>query len=212
LRHSPGAGVLTAIGLATIAPAVPITTASATTPAANPAPAVLGEQPLAARLHLVHDPGELVVIAVPVPPKTTPAPAARSRYSAPQAPAPVSPRPTAWVSGPVWGSGNGFYYGYCTWWVAHKRFIPWRGNAWEWWGAAPAYGFAEGGAPRVGAIMVMGISGTSPSGHVAYVEAVYANGSFLVSEMNWWGVPGGGWGRVDFRTVTSRAGILGFIY
>jgi len=40
------------------------------------------------------------------------------------------------------------------------------------------------------AIMVMGISYTSPLGHAAYVEAVNPNGSFLVSEMNWWGVPG----------------------
>jgi surface antigen len=60
--------------------------------------------------------------------------------------------------------------------------------------------------------MVMGISSTSPQGHVGYVEAVSANGSFLISEMNWWGVPGGGWGRVDYRTVTSMRGILGFIY
>jgi len=34
----------------------------------------------------------------------------------------------------------------------------------------------------------------------------------VVSEMNWWGVPGGGWNRVDYRTVTSMRGILGFIY
>jgi surface antigen len=60
--------------------------------------------------------------------------------------------------------------------------------------------------------MVMGISGTSPQGHVAYVESVNANGSFVVSEMNWWGVPGGGWNRVDYRTVTSMRGVLGFIY
>ena len=60
--------------------------------------------------------------------------------------------------------------------------------------------------------MVMGISGSSPQGHVGYVEAVNPNGSFLISEMNWWGVPGGGWGRVDYRTVTSMRGILGFIY
>jgi surface antigen len=60
--------------------------------------------------------------------------------------------------------------------------------------------------------MVMGISASSPQGHVAYVEAINPNGSFLISEMNWWGVPGGGWGRVDFRTMTSMRGILGFIY
>jgi surface antigen len=47
---------------------------------------------------------------------------------------------------------------------------------------------------------------------VAYVESVRPDGSFLVSEMNWWGVPGGGWNRVDYRTVTSMRGVLGFIY
>jgi surface antigen len=118
----------------------------------------------------------------------------------------------AWAGGPVSGAANGFSYGYCTWWVAHKRSIPWRGNAYQWWWNARAFGFAEGAAPRPGAVMVMGISGTSPQGHVAYVESVNPNGSFLVSEMNWWGLPGGGWNRVDYRTVTSMRGVLGFIY
>jgi len=115
-------------------------------------------------------------------------------------------------SAPASGATNGFSYGYCTWWVAHKRPIPWRGNAYQWWWNARAFGFAEGATPRPGAVMVMGISGTSPQGHVAYVESVNPNGSFLVSEMNWWGVPGGGWNRVDYRTVSSMAGVLGFIY
>jgi len=38
-------------------------------------------------------------------------------------------------------------------------------------------------------------------GHVAYVEQVYADGSWLVSEMNYAGVNGGGWGRVSYRHV-----------
>src|SRR5437763_15895677 len=116
------------------------------------------------------------------------------------------------AAAPASGGGNGFSYGYCTWWVAHKRYIPWRGNAAQWWWNARPFGFAEGATPKAGAVMVMGVSGTSPEGHVAYVEAVNPNGSFLVSEMNWWGVPGGGWNRVDYRTVTSMRGILGFIY
>jgi hypothetical protein len=112
----------------------------------------------------------------------------------------------------VTGSPPPFAYGYCTWWVSHKRTIPWRGNAVQWWWNARAFGFAEGSVPRAGAIMVQGVSASSPSGHVAYVESINVNGSFLVSEMNWWGVPGGGWGRVDYRTVTSTRGVLGFIY
>jgi surface antigen len=126
--------------------------------------------------------------------------------------APAISRPA--VSVPQWqlGAGNGFDYGYCTWWVANKRAIPWRGNAREWWWNARPFGFAEGPTPRVGAIMAMSASYTSPLGHVAYVESVNANGSFVVSEMNWWGVAGGGWNRVDYRTVTSMQDVLGFIY
>ncbi|HXN02522.1 MAG TPA: CHAP domain-containing protein [Candidatus Dormibacteraeota bacterium] len=116
------------------------------------------------------------------------------------------------TAAPVSGAANGFSYGYCTWWVAHKRPIPWRGNAYQWWWNARSFGFAEGATPRAGAIMVLGISGSSPQGHVAFVESVNPDGSFVVSEMNWWGVAGGGWNRVDYRTVTSMRGILGFIY
>lgn len=150
----------------------------------------------------------IYVEATPSPPAAVPiAPAAPMRISAR-----MSSAGPAWAAGPVSGAANGFAFGYCTWWVAHKRYIPWRGNAYQWWWNARAFGFAEGAAPRPGAVMVMGISGTSPQGHVAYVESVNSNGSFLVSEMNWWGVAGGGWNRVDYRTVSSMAGVLGFIY
>jgi N-acetylmuramoyl-L-alanine amidase len=110
---------------------------------------------------------------------------------------------------PVYGGGGKFPYGYCTWWVAHKRYVPWSGNAYQWWYNAQQFGFAEGQLPMVGAIMVQGISWTSPVGHVAYVESVNADGSFTVSEMNY-----AGWGRVDYRTIKSTAGLdlLGFIY
>ena len=149
---------------------------------------------------------EATAEASPTPARATARPAVQ-RAAAARAPA-----GPAWAVGSVSGAGNGFTYGYCTWWVAHKRYVPWRGNAAQWWWNARPFGYAEGSAPRAGAIMVMGYSGTSPQGHVAYVESVNPNGSFLVSEMNWWGVPGGGWGRVDYRTVSSMAGILGFIY
>jgi surface antigen len=107
---------------------------------------------------------------------------------------------------------NHFYYGQCTWWVAHKRYVPWRGNAWAWWWNARRYGFKEGRKPRPGAIMVMGRAWWRPYGHVAYVLRVNRDGSFLVSEMNWWGVRGGGWNRVDHRRIKSMRGVLGFIY
>jgi surface antigen len=144
-------------------------------------------------------------------PVTTPATVTRSKVPRPASPPKAAPVVTRAV-GPVAGGANAFAYGYCTWWVAHKRNIPWRGNAAQWWWNARAFGAPEGATPKPGAIMVMGISASSPQGHVAYVEAINPNGSFLISEMNWWGVPGGGWGRVDYRTVTSMRGILGFIY
>jgi surface antigen len=153
----------------------------------------------------------IYVEATPTPPPAVVAPtptAALVRVAS----ARMSSSGPSWSAGTVSGAANGFSYGYCTWWVAHKRYIPWRGNAYQWWWNAPPFGFAEGATPRAGAVMVMGISGTSPQGHVAYVESVNPNGTFLVSEMNWWGVPGGGWNRVDYRTVTSMQGVLGFIY
>ncbi len=96
---------------------------------------------------------------------------------------------------------NHFPYGWCTWWVASKRYVPWRGNANQWPGNARAYGYAVGRVPVPGAIMV---TNESWWGHVAYVESVNGN-SVTVSEMNY-----SGWGRVSHRTVSAGYGI--YIY
>jgi surface antigen len=103
--------------------------------------------------------------------------------------------------------GNHFTYGYCTWYVANRRCIPWLGNAWEWYGNARAAGFPVGNQARVGAVAVWGV-GMSAWGHVAYVESVQPNG-FTVSEMNY-----SAWGQVNTRFVPySNSGPLeGFIY
>jgi surface antigen len=99
---------------------------------------------------------------------------------------------------------NHFPWGWCTWWVAQKRYVPWNGNAWQWYGNAQAYGRSVGRAPVPGAIMVTWESGY---GHVAYVESV-SGGSFTVSEMNY-----AGFGRVSSRTIsTSSVPLIGFIY
>jgi surface antigen len=99
---------------------------------------------------------------------------------------------------------NHFPYGWCTWWVAQKRYVPWSGNAWQWYGNAQAYGRPVGKAPVPGAIMVTWESGY---GHVAYVESV-SGGSFTVSEMNYVG-----FGRASTRTIsTSSVPLIGFIY
>jgi surface antigen len=209
LRRSVGRGAIFALGFGAISSAGQhqLTPVSASITTVLPLTrAVVGpDDPLP------RQPRATVMIYVEA---TPPPPAAVAIAPAPLrvASARMSSTGPAWAVGPVSGAANGFSYGYCTWWVAHKRYIPWRGNAYQWWWNARAFGFAEGAAPRPGAVMVLGISGTSPQGHVAYVESVNPNGSFLVSEMNWWGVPGGGWNRVDYRTVTSMRGVLGFIY
>lgn len=116
---------------------------------------------------------------------------------------------------PSIGTGNwSFAFGDCTWWVASQRKVTWGGNAYQWWANAAAAGYAEGQTPEVGSVVVWGIDVAGESygyGHVAYVVAVKP-GSFEISEMNFSGVPGGGWDRVDYRWVTDGAGYLGFIY
>jgi surface antigen len=109
--------------------------------------------------------------------------------------------------------GNRFAYGYCTYYVATRRCIPWLGNAWQWWGNAAAMGYREGHYPAPGAVAVFGRSRSSPEGHVAFVEVVGPNGgvpagSFLLSEMNY-----GRWNQVDQRVVSNTdPGLVGFIY
>jgi surface antigen len=100
---------------------------------------------------------------------------------------------------------NHFSYGYCTWYVANRRYVPWFGNAIDWWPNARPYGYSEGQVPQVGAIMVTRESGY---GHVAYVESVNGDGSWTVSEMNYLG-----WDQVSRRTIRpGQVPLVGFIY
>jgi surface antigen len=99
-----------------------------------------------------------------------------------------------------------FTYGECTWYVASRRYVPWTGDAWMWWANARAMGFAEGQVPEPGSIMVTWES--LIYGHVAYVEQVNADGSFVVSEMNF-----KAWDVIDERTLTVKeVPLIGFIY
>ena len=104
------------------------------------------------------------------------------------------------------GNGSGshsFPYGYCTWYVAQKRTIPWGGNAGTWLYHAKASGYATSKTPTVGSIMV---SSESWWGHVALVTGVSAD-SFTVSEMNY-----KGWAKKSTRTISkSNRAIKGFI-
>jgi surface antigen/LysM repeat protein len=103
------------------------------------------------------------------------------------------------------GAGHKFPYGYCTWYVAQKRYVPWGGNAGTWLYNAKARGYKTGKSPAAGAIVV---TTDSPYyGHVALVEKV-GDGSITVSEMNY-----KGWGKVNRRVIsTSSRSIKGYIY
>jgi len=99
---------------------------------------------------------------------------------------------------------HSFPWGWCTWYVASRRHVPWGGNAGTWLYHAKAYGANIGRAPKPGAIMV---TGESRYGHVAIVESVSGD-SFTISEMNY-----KGFGIVSKRTLSKGSGIIkGFIY
>lgn len=103
------------------------------------------------------------------------------------------------------GTGHSFPYGYCTWYVAQKRYVPWSGNAGTWIFNARSMGYSTGRTPTRGAIVVT--TENRYYGHVAIVESVSGD-SITVSEMNY-----AGWGKVDRRVIplSSRA-IKGYIY
>ena len=103
--------------------------------------------------------------------------------------------------------GDSFPYGECTYYVATRRSITWSGNAGEWWENA-RWSRPEGEVPVAGAVVVFEGPGYSYDGHVAFVDSVNADGSFVISEMNY-----DGRGVVDQRTVqTNDPSIVGFIY
>lgn len=132
----------------------------------------------------------------------------------------------AWVKPPcypypTWDSGNPFkyYFGQCTWWGNETRkdenfdYYPSGNNADRWVIIArlrhyPVYYYK----PKVGATIVFPphFLGAGSLGHVAHVEKVYANGWYVISEMNFqWN--GGGWGIVDYRFMPP-SGKIAFIY
>lgn len=96
--------------------------------------------------------------------------------------------------------GNTYARGYCTFYAKSRRSdLPNNlGNASTWVARARAQGFATGSSPRVGAIGQQG-------NHVVFIEAVNANGTVTVSEMNYAGL-----GIVSSRTVP--AGSFQYIY
>ncbi len=113
----------------------------------------------------------------------------------------------AWGNGAIYG-GNGYDYGYCTWYVKNRRpDLPNNlGNASTWKVLAQRAGFSVGNVPRAGAVIW-----TPPRdyyGHVGYVESVNSDGSVNVSEMNVVG-----WGVVSHKTLSAaQAAAYSYIY
>ncbi len=100
--------------------------------------------------------------------------------------------------------GHRFPAGYCTWYVAQSKYVPWGGNAGTWLYNARAYGANTGKTPKKGSIMV-----TSESwyGHVAIVTKVSGN-SITVREMNY-----KGFGVESTRTLSASSRVIkGYIY
>lgn len=102
-------------------------------------------------------------------------------------------------------AGNSFPYGYCTYYVANKRKVTWRGNAGAWLYNAKAQGYNTGKKPKAGAIVVT--TEDARYGHVAYVESV-GKDTITISEMNY-----KGYGVVNTRTLSQNARVIrGYIY
>lgn len=101
-------------------------------------------------------------------------------------------------NGPV--GANGYYAGYCTFWVAINTFVPpGLGNANLWAVNAQAMGYTVSNTPIVGSVAQ---TSTGAEGHVALVVAVSGT-QVLVSEMNYTG-----WNQTDQRW----ADISDFVY
>lgn len=101
-------------------------------------------------------------------------------------------------------SGNTYPVGQCTWYVynrlveAGQPYYNWLGNGQDWVGNLVARGWTFSRSPQKGA--VMSESGGF-YGHVAYVEYVNPDGSFLISECNYAGVQN----RIHWRVMRPQA-------
>lgn len=128
-------------------------------------------------------------------------------------PAQMSPAVVSYQGNP---SASVYQVGQCTFWAAYTarpgEDLSWMGDAHLWIASAQARGLPTGTTPRVGATAVFppNDQGAGDLGHVAHVIAVYGNGWFLVSEMNFsWN--GGGFDVVSYR-YAQQDGVVRFIY
>ena len=107
---------------------------------------------------------------------------------------------------PTYG-GNGYDYGYCTWYAANRVAVPanW-GNANTWDNYAALSGWVVSATPVAGAIAQ---TDRGFEGHVAIVEAVSDDGTMMkYSDMN--GIAG--WGRVGYSDWVPISRFPHYIY
>ena len=151
------------------------------------------------------------------------APAAASTASTPApAPAAATPAPAAQTSSYTYTTGGGFpavdpsyraalnggYFGQCTYYVFNRMAQvgtpighSMMGNAAEWPAYARSYGYSVSNSPSAGSAIVFqqGLAGADPTyGHVGFVEAVNADGSLYISEMNVRGL-----NVISYRTIPA---------
>jgi hypothetical protein len=127
---------------------------------------------------------------------------------------------------PGGGDGMGYAYGQCTWGVASRinqlglklkgrsgdklPIISNIGNGQDWVRTATSLGGETGTTPKAGAIISFagGAHGTPTAyGHVAFIEKVYPDGSFLISETNYNGNP-----NYTFRKLLGVDSTMSFAY
>lgn len=107
--------------------------------------------------------------------------------------------------------GNDYELGNCTWYVYNRMeeigtpIYTYLGNANMWAETGAARGYEVTTTPKVGsaAVFLTGVAGSHPEwGHVGFVEHVNADGTFLMSEMNFTGLY-----NLTWRTLAPQPGI-----
>jgi surface antigen len=107
--------------------------------------------------------------------------------------------PASVYVGPISANGstlNRFFYGQCTYWADYRYnqltgiWVPWLGNAYEWYQQAINYGWHTSSYPNPNgpSIIVLGayVQGAySAYGHVAVVEKINGDGTVTTSNMHW---------------------------
>jgi len=106
--------------------------------------------------------------------------------------------------------GNAYAWGNCTWYVYNREYQlghpidSYLGNGGQWGDNAKAKGYKTSNTPHAGDMVSFspGTQGSSAIyGHVAFVEFVNPDGSYLVSEMNVVGLD-----VIDYRVINGTSG------